>query len=239
MKKHKVTACILALTTLLSITGCGGEVDMSSTGVTTNSTPTSAPTATPAPEKSLYEHGLDMIDMMDEMIRSDFYLDTMSSSQEIEEQASELAQGDYTSPEAVYELSVPEFATLLALLDEEMTGLENLSPKLQAQLNTKSASAFITQLNAMEGATAIATSSIFMASKLFVNHEITENTIYLYTFEKGHSVAIVYTIGENNAVSATGYFLMNEAISTRSATELQSSLKDASFLFTVTELDIN
>lgn len=239
MKKQKITACILALTTLLSITACGGEVDMSSTSVTTNTTPTSAPTATPAPEKSLYEHGLDLIAMMDEMIRSDFYLDTMSSSQEIEEKAAELAQGDYTEPEAVYELSVPEFATLLALLDEEMAGFETLSDELQTQLNTRSASSFITQLNAMEGVTSIAASSVFSASKLFVNHEITENTIYLYTFEIGHSVAIVYTPGENHAVNATGFFLMNEDISTESAMDLQSSLKDVSFFFTVTELDIN
>ena len=239
MKKHKITACILAFATLLSVTACGGEVDMSSSHVTTNNTPTSAPTATPSPEKSLYEHGLEVIAMMDEMIRSDFYLDTMSSSREIEEQATQLAQGDYTRPEAVYELSVPEFATLLALLDEEMAGLENLSPKLQAQLDDKSTSSFITRLNAMEGATAIATSSIFMANKLFVNHEITENTIYLYTFEKGHSVAIVYTVGEDNAVNAAGYFLMNEDISTASTAELQSSLKDASLLFTVTELEID
>ena len=49
MKKHKIAACILAFATLLSITACGGEVDMSSTGVTTNNTNTSTPTATPVP----------------------------------------------------------------------------------------------------------------------------------------------------------------------------------------------
>lgn len=239
MKKHKIAACILAFATLLSITACGGEVDMSSTGVTTNNTNTSTPTATPVPEKSLYEQGLDMIAMMDEMIRSDFYRDTMSPSYEIEELASNLALGDYTSPEAVYELSVPEFATLLALLDEDMTGLETLSPKLQAQLNDKNTSAFITRLNAMEGATAIAASSIFMANKLFVNHELTDNTIYLYTFEKGHSIAIIYIVGENNAVNASGYFLMDENISTTSAIELQSALKDAELILTVKELEID
>ena len=239
MKRYKFLAHILAGALVLSLTACGGEVDMSSTSVTTNSTPTSAPTAIPAPEKSLYEHGLDIIAMMDEMIRSDFYLDTMSSSQEIEEKASELAQGNYSKPKAVYELTVPTFATLLALLDEEMAGLEELSPELQAQLNTRSASAFITQLNAMEGTTALATSSVFTASKLFVSSALSENTIYLYTFEQGHSIAIVYTPGENNAVSATGYFLLNEDISTESAMELQNSLKDTSFLFTVTELKIN
>lgn len=239
MKRHKVTACILMLTTFLTLTACGGEVDLSSTNVITNNPPTLAPTATPAVEKSLYEHGLDIISMMDEMIRSDFYLDIMSSSTEIEEKATELAQGIYTRPKAVYELSVPDFAVLLTLLDEEMAGLESLSSELQAQLNTRSASSFITQLNTMEGATAIATSSIFMASKLFVSHEITQNIIYLYTFEKGHSIAIVYTLGENNAISASGYFLMNENISTESAMELQNSLKDASLFFTVTELKIN
>ncbi len=239
MKRYKLLAYILAGALILSLTACSGEVDMSATTVTTNSTPTSAPTITPAPEKSLYEHGLDIIAMMDEMIRSEFYLDTMSSSREIAEKAAELAHGNYTNPETVYELSVPDFAVLLALLDEEMTGLESLSPQLQAQLNTRSASSFITQLNAMEGVTAIAAGSVFSASKLFVNHEITENTIYLYTFEKGQPVAIVYTPGENHAVNATGFFLMNEDISTESAMELQSSLKDVSFFFTVTELDIN
>lgn len=239
MKKPKITACILALTALLSTTACGGEVDMSATGVTTNTTPTGAPTATPIQEKSLYEHGLDIIAMMEEMVHSDFYLDTMSSGKEMEEIAAQLASGDYATPKSVYELHVPDFAVLLALLDEEMAGFETLSPVLQKQLNNKSAGAFINQLNARDGALSLATSSVFTANKLFVNHEITENTIYMYTFEKGNAIVIIYTLGENNAVSATGAFLMDQDISTASAKELQNALKDASMLYTVTELEIN
>lgn len=234
MKRYKFLTYLFAGVLALNLTACSGKTDLSSTNV---STPTDAPTATPVSEKSLYAHGLDIISMMDEMIRSDFYLNTMSASPEIEEKASELAQGDYTKPIAVYELTVPEFADLLTLLDAKMEGYEDLSSELQTQLNNRSASAFITQLNAMEGVVAIATGSVFTANKLFVSHEITENTIYLYTFESGAPIAILYTIGENNAISAGGYFLLSESISTESAMELQNSLKDAHLFFTVTELE--
>lgn len=236
MKRYKFLTYILTSALVLSLTACGGEADPAATNVTT---PNSTTSATPAPEKSLYEHGLDIIAMMDEMIRSDFYLNVMSSSEEIEAKAAELAQGNYTRPQAVYELTVPTYAMLMALLDEEMVGMDELSTELQTQLNTRSASAFITQLNAMEGTTALATGSIFMANKLFVSQETTSNTIYLYTFENGYSIAVVYILGENNAVSANGYFLMNETISTESAEELKHSLKDAHLEFTVTEVELN
>ena len=231
-KRSKLLAYMMIFTMTLALGGCGGKAPSTQE----STTPTSAPTAAPAPAKSLYEHGMDVIALMDEMLDSELYLTTMSGSADIQAKAAELAQGNYDAPQAVYQITVPTFSQLLALLEEEMTGINALSEELQAQLNAKSASAFITQLNAMEGTIAIATGSIFTANKLFVSSELTENTVYLYTFETGNPIAIVFVQGEDNAVSANGYFLMNQSISAESAEALQEALQGAYLDCTVKEV---
>lgn len=239
MKRRKLLTYLLLFTMTISMTACGKDTEPSTAEVTTTgNTATEAPaTAAPIAEKSLYEHGLEIITLMDEMLHSELYLHTMTSSGEIQEAAATLAQETYDTPTAVYEITVPTFASMLALLEEEITGMNALSEDLITMLNARSASSLISQLNAREGTTALATVSVFTANKVFVSEELTENTIYLYTFENGTPIAVVFTLGEDHAVSAAGYFVLSSTLPTESADELQTALKEL-FVY-VKELEIN
>ena len=42
--------------------------------------------------------------------------------------------------------------------------------------------------------------------------EITADTIYLYTFENAVPVAVSFTVGEGNTISASGTFLIAEEL---------------------------
>lgn len=187
--------------------------------------------------KSLYAHGMDIIALMEEMVQSDYYLDVMSGSDEIETMATDIAKGAYTSAKTVYEVTVPSFDKLLALLDEDFGGFSELSPGLQEHLNNRSASSFLTRINANEGVGALATSSVFTAGKVFVNGTLTENTMYLYTFESGYPIAICFSKGVDGAVSASGTFLLSQSLSCETAEDIEDFFRDIYITCTVEEIE--
>ena len=76
-------AVLLSAIMLLSLCACGGE--------------TSAKTE----EKSLYEHGLDVIAVMSEMTQLESYVETYTGSGEIKEIVQTIGEEDYTTPKAV------------------------------------------------------------------------------------------------------------------------------------------
>ena len=52
--------------------------------------------------------------------------------------------------------------------------------------------------------------SVCTAGKKFVCRDITEHCIYLYTFENGTPIAVVFGKGEDGAASASGYFILDD-----------------------------
>ncbi len=205
----KKSKCILVMAmtiiTMLMLGGCGEE---QSGG------------------KSLREHGMDLVRIMEEMVKNDNYGKLVGGDNStLEELRIQLAAGDYTSPEAVYEMSVPSIQSILTLVNES-EGSYDFSDALNRQLDNKSASVLVNQLNAMKGTAALACSSLYTAGKSFVSNELSENTIYVYTFENGYPVAVVFTAGEDHAVTAQGTFILSEDIYGKSFDILQSLLKE-------------
>lgn len=156
-------------------------------------------------EKSLYDQGLDIIALMDEAVRSDDYLNLLTSSDTLRTTIQEITKGNYTTPSAVYSIRFPEDALF------QFSGVaapEHLSESLLAYLNHRLLPATVTQLNAAGGVEKLSASSVCAISKAFVNSTLTEDTLYLYTYETGFPVSVAFTPGENGAVSATGTFLL-------------------------------
>ena len=70
-------------------------------------------------EKSLREHGMDVIKVMEEMVKSSEYGSLIGSNADaVEEIRADLAAGDYTAPQAVYEIGLPSIQNLLTLTGE-------------------------------------------------------------------------------------------------------------------------
>ena len=68
----------------------------------------------------------------------------------------------------------------------------------------------MTQINGMSGVENLAASSVCKVGKTFVNENANEDVIYLYTYEEAKPIAVTFTVSEDNAVSATGVFVMYE-----------------------------
>ena len=205
MSKKRIILLIMLL--LIALSGCAGSGNS---------------------RKSLYEHGMDVIALMEEMVGSSSYGSLMSSAAEIEQIRQTLAGGDYAAPQAVYEIEVPTMGDILAYAESEVT-TESFSDSLNKLLDNRSASSLINLINSRSGTAALATSSVYTASKTFVSSGTKESTIYLYTFQNGNPIAVVFTTGEDSTVTATGTFLIADGFDAASVEQLQALFREAGF----------
>ena len=184
--KKMTSAILLALVMILSLSACGNSTENAKT-------------------KSLYAQGLEVIQLMHEMTRTEEYIDMITGSSDIKSIVQKISTGDYSSPKAVYAISVADDALV------SMTGLDcldNVSDDLKTLLTQKLRGSLMTQINGMSGAANLAASSVCSVGKTFVDENATEDIIYLYTYDNAIPVAVVFTIGEDHAFSASGVFVM-------------------------------
>lgn len=197
MKYAKRIGClILALGMMLSVTACSGAGE--SRGKEEKS------------EKSLYEQGLEVVELMGKMARSTDYLSLMGGSRaEVIELLRNAGRGSSSEPEAVYCVTMSSFA-VRKLLEEEAGESVKISSTLREEMEKRAMSSIASRINAEAGQMALMSASICTAGKLFVDHEVTENMMYIYVYEDSFPAAVAFIPGEDGAVSATGVFILNE-----------------------------
>ncbi len=201
MKKMRVLVIVLALSAALI--GCGNSAEKKET-------------------KSLYEHGIELISLMEEMAKSDSYLPLYSGSNELQEIVSVVGTGNYTEPEAVYKISVNE-ETLYMM--SEMQVMEDASEELKNYVTARTYGTIPTQINATGGANILAAASICTASKTFVSDELDGSAIYLYTYENAVPAMVTFTAGEDGAVSASSCFIFYEGFHVDNIDEMKQFLE--------------
>ena len=173
--------------------------------------------------KSLYAHGLDVVQLMSEMTRSEEYIGLHTGSTNIHSIIQSISTYDYVSPKAVYSISIPN-ETLSAMA--ELNHMMDASDELKAFLKQRVLGSMMTQINGMSGVENLAASSICTAEKTFVHENIDANIIYIYTYDNAIPVAITFTLGEDHTVSASGVFVMYDGFTCGSADEIKSFFSD-------------
>lgn len=173
--------------------------------------------------QSLYDQGLEIIQLMSEMTRSEAYIAAYTSDSNIKSILQNISAGDFTTPKAVYAITIPD-QSLAAMA--ELNNLGHVSEKIQSFLTQRYLSSLMTQINAMGGAENLAATSLCTAGKTFVNDKSDKNVIYLYTYDNAIPVAVTFTAGENHAVSASGVFINYEPFTCGSAEEIQTFFSD-------------
>lgn len=202
MSKIKSTIAVVSAAALML--GLGACNDNSSGGET----------------KSLYSQGLELVGMMSELTKSEDYVNVYTPNEDIKNIIAEIGNNDYSvAPKAVYSISISE-DDLAAL--SELNGINNLSDELKDVLSRKTLGAVMTQINGMSGVDNLAAASLCTVGKTFVNENVTEDTIYLYTYENALPVAVTFAVGDDFSVSANGVFVMYEDFTCSSAAEIEN-----------------
>ena len=178
-----------------------------------------------AERKSLYEQGLEIVQLLSEMTQTEGYADVYTGNSEVKAVIQSISTSDYSSPKAVYAISAAD-DDLAAMV--ELNRLGNVSDELKNFLLRRARSALMTQINSMSGVENLAASSVCTAGKSFVSENAAEDVIYLYTYENARPIAVTFTIGENHSVSASGMFVMYDGFTCGSAAEIESFFSDIS-----------
>ncbi len=195
---------VIALIMVLSLSACSNSKDNADT-------------------KSLYAQGLEVVQLMSEMTRTEEYVNIYTGDSKINTVIRKISTGDYSSPKAVYAISITD-DNLAAMA--ELKNLGNASEELKNFLMQRVLGSLITQINGMSGVENLAASSVCTVGKTFVNENAAEDVIYLYTYEDALPVAVTFTIGEGQAVSASGVFVMYDGFTCGSADEIKSFFSD-------------
>ena len=186
MKKKILVVLFVIL--ILSLTACGSKKE----------------------QVSLYERGLEVVDLLDEMADSQSYVQMFTGNTQISEVIQSNTNGDYSKPQAVYEV-VLQKDNYQGLLGNEDTQ-RAMSDELERIMEKKVNASLITQMNAYGGSENLAASTICTTDIFFVNSEIKEDVIYIYVYENTAPVAITFLQEGNDIVSANGTFLFGEEL---------------------------
>ena len=159
---------------------------------------------------SLYEQGLEVVALMEEMADSQSYVQMFTGNTQIRELIQSNANGDYSKPQAVYEVVLQKDNYQGLLGNEEIQ--ETMSDELKGIIRKKVNASVITQLNAYGGSENLAASTICTTEVSFVNGEVKEDVIYIYVYENTAPVAVIFLQEGNDIVSANGTFLFAEEL---------------------------
>ena len=159
---------------------------------------------------SLYEQGLEVVALMDEMADSQSYVQIFTGNTQISELIQSNTNGDYSNPQAVYEVVLQKDNYQGLLGNEEIQ--ETMSDELKGIIRKKVNASVITQLNAYGGSENLAASTICTTEVSFVNGEVKEDVIYIYVYENTAPVAVIFLQEGNDIVSANGTFLFAEEL---------------------------
>ena len=209
MKKKFIV--ILTVIMILSVTACGTRKE----------------------QDSIYEQGLEVVALMDEMADSQSYVQMFTGNNQISEVIQSNTNGDYSEPVKVYEVVLQNDNSLGLLRNDETQ--ESMSDKLKEIISKKINASVITQLNAHGGSENLAASTICTVGISFVNNEVKEDVIYIYVYENTAPVAVMFSQEGNDIVSANGTFMFGEEF--RNLTEESISELFEGLYVTVSEVE--
>lgn len=197
MRSKKGICAVLLLTLIFALTGCGEN-------------------------KRLVDHGMEVVELIEEAINSKEYVMIYSASEQITRVIEEVAEGDFSELEAVYSIRIDE-DDLLEMADVD---LDDMPESLQKVMKSKMAGSVANMINARSGAEKLATSSIISMGKTFAFKEEVENQIYLYIFEDAKPIMVSFVAGEDKTVSAGGTVIFADDFECDSADDVEDLLRE-------------
>jgi len=215
--KKRMSVAAMAFALVISLCACNGESGNASG------------------EKTLLEHGLEVVASMDEMASSEKYVNFYTGSAEMAEIVKDISKGDHSKPDAVYKITVDKNAMEAW---DILGGLEGLSENLKTAMRQKAfGAALITQINAQNGSATLAATTICTAGKTFVSSEGDGDAIYLYVYENACPAAVSFVRGEDNSVSASGTFILNDGFDASSPESLEAFFGESGAVIKSVSLD--
>lgn len=177
-----------------------------------------------AGEKSLCDHGMDVVAQIDEILGSDAYLDMYTGDGEIRDILAAV-KTPHEEPAAIYAVAMPQNAEEQWMFAD--TDFSMLSESLKERVLSQAyGSALISQMNARGGALMLAAATVCTGSKTFVCPGAEGSMLYIYVYADACPVAVAFAEGENKAFSATGMLILDGNFDVSSQESIASELAE-------------
>lgn len=186
MRKIKLKACIL--TVMLFTTACSTKTADYKT-------------------KSLYDKGLELVQQVDMLAENEEYSSLMTASPQINDTVKSIGTQDYSSPNEVYEIT--GFDTAYLKIIKEQTGTD-LSDEIEDIVKDRFSMTLMSQINSLNGAEFLATSSILSVGDTFLYSGLTQQKTYLYLYDGDYAGMVCFIPSEEDIVSATANVIVKQ-----------------------------
>ncbi len=151
------------------------------------------------------DNGLFLISEVDTLAECEEFVALYSASPEINEIVIGIGKGNYSQPKAVFIIG-----NLDELVFKNMTQDMSLPSDIEKILKGRFAPILPSQINAMNGATALAATNILYHEDSFICEGLDNTVTYLYTFDNSYSFMVTFTPKDENIVNANVNVVISE-----------------------------
>ena len=144
------------------------------------------------------------------MAESDEYVSLVNPTMEISDIIKDIGDNNYSKPKSVYKVTVPKEAVSFIFMDEER--FNKLPEEMKKELEKRSIKSIPTRINAQQGSTSFAATSLFTLEDSFID-DIENNTLFVYLFEDEYLAMVTFIPGNENIVGASASFVISDSLS--------------------------
>lgn len=146
-------------------------------------------------DQALYEHGIEMAELLEEMLSTDQYLQLMSGSAEINAVLGPYKHADFSEPESVYRVT-PSEDVIPILMGMSEVDLEDFSEPLREYLERRVISTLPTTINAQGGSSILAAASICTVSDVWAGETLEQDCYLLYFYPDSCPLMVTFHGGD-------------------------------------------
>lgn len=161
-------------------------------------------------DEALYEHGMELGELLEEMLRSPEYFDLMGGSDRLSEVIIPLMRADLSEPESAYivELSPDALPLLMSAAEAD---LDSIPGGLRDFIERRMISSVPSIINSQQGAETLAAASILTVSGAWPDGELEAGRYLILNYPYVCPVMVSFC-GENGVVSGTATMLIGSAL---------------------------
>jgi len=148
-----------------------------------------------------------LVEKMDTLAESKEYVKAISESDVFNDIISTIGDSAYTTPKAIYKSIIPKDTISNYLSNLEIS---NASEDIESILGNKLIASIPNQINAVNGASELAATSILSLNESYFAKEINEPTIYILLYDNDYSAIVTLIPGSGGSVFENASFVKTE-----------------------------
>lgn len=161
-------------------------------------------------DTALYEHGMELAELLEEMLGSPEYFELMGGSERLGQVIDPLMRADLSQPESAYLVTLSEDALPL-LMDAAEVDMDQFSDGMRDFLERRMISSVPSLLNSRQGAETLAAASILTVSDAWAGEGLEQGCYLVFNYPNACPVMVSF-YGGDGLIEGTAAMLIGEPL---------------------------